>query len=406
MFRAPAVIADASVAPIGDPGVSTFAMAVEAGATVTLEWATDVHPEWSGKEKRHSILRRPRTTFEFRTLLTDAQYRQVISELAGEAASAPIFLVALAHEDLTVGEDATGTSIPVSSLAFCDWAQGGRRIVVVSPSGAQADAIVQTAGGSAIVTTTDVSAVAVRGARIMPAQQVYLDPKQALSRFSVNAGYWTLVAHAQRPLAVPTVGVGATVNSYDGLPVWDVGIQIEEASQPLASGVSLVDVGMRVGAVGWQTEADWMRTLRLDGRSQAEWQWLKAFLEAVRGRWKTFLLPSGRPDLVPVGDASAGTLVVEGGAAGQPNYVTDWFPSLAHRRLKLVKTDGGSAYRKVSSCIDNGNGTQSLTLDSPLAGALGRVELLEQARLQNDSVSVTFRGTRFEFTETAKVVQT
>jgi hypothetical protein len=87
-----------------------------------------------------------------------------------------------------------------------------------------------------------------------------------------------------------------------------------------------------------------------------------------------------------------------------PDYAGDWFPSLAHRRLKLIKTDGSFAYRAVTACSDLG-ATHELALDSPLAGALERVEFLETGRLESDEVQVRWGGTRFEVQVSALVVQ-
>lgn len=390
--------------PIGDAGVATFALPIESGASVTMSWLTDVHSHWNGTEKRHSILRWPRLELRSRAILSDGRHREILSLLAGSASTAPIFLCGLAHEDVVVTSSA-GTTITVTSLVYTDWAQQGQRIVVVSPSGDQADAVIASISGSSIVTTVDVSATAIAGSRVMPALQVLLDPHQPISRHQTGLGEWEIVAVAQAPFATSVVGKGATVHTYDGLPVWDEGIQAEIAAQPLRTGSAVVDLGGRVTAIGWQTQVDWLRAIEIESSSILHWQWFKKFLEAVRGRWQTFLLPSGRPDLVPVGDASSGTLVVEGGGPGQPDYATDWFPSLAHRRLKLVKTDGTFAHRKVSSCIDNGNGTQDLVLDSALTGALDRVELLEQVRLDSDSVRIEWAGPTFRCELIAKVVQ-
>jgi hypothetical protein len=397
------LIANPTILPIGPEGTATFALSVQARSSVTMSWVTDVLPAWSGLEQRRSINRWPRLRFDFQAQLTDAQQRAVLSQLAGSAQSAPIYLLAMPHEDLTIKANAVGTAIVVHSLARCDWAQSGRRVVVVHPNGTTVDGVIQGAAGDTITTTTDLSATAVEGARIMPVHHVHLEPNQTLSRHLTTRGEWQIVALGERPFAVPVMGVGATVNTHDGMPLWDVGIPIEVARRPLRSGAELVDLGGRVTTVGERTQGNWDRPIAIDSSKIADWQWFKAFLDTVRGQQMPFLLPTGSPDLVPIGDASAGTLLVEGPPA--MDYVTDWFPSLAHRRLRLLKADNTFAYRTVTGAIDNGNGTQTLTLASSLAGALSRVEFLETCRLEKPEITVSFDGPRFHSMANALVVQ-
>jgi hypothetical protein len=397
------LIANPTVTPITPAGVLTLAPNVQARSSVTMSWVTDVMKAWSGLEQRRPANRWPRLRFDFVAALSDAQQRAILSSLAGSAQAAPIYSLALAFEDLTIKSNAVGTAIQVHSLARCDWAQSGRRIVVVHPNGTAVDGLIQLAAGDTITTTTDLSATAVEGARIMAAHPVHLEPNQKFDRQLTARSDWHLTAFAERPFAVPLMGVGATVNTHDGIPVWDVGIPLAVARQPLRSGTELADYGSRISAVANWTQSDWERALAVESSKVADWQWLKAFLDAVRGQQMPFLLPTGRPDLVPLGDASGGTLLVEGTPAA--GYVTGWFPSLAHRRLRLLKTDNTFAYRTVSGAIDNGNGTQTLTLASALTGSLARVELLETCRLDRDEVTVTFDGPRFSSSIAASVVQ-
>ena len=75
----------------------------------------------------------------------------------------------------------------------------------------------------------------------------------------------------------------------------------------------------------------------------AERQWWKRFLRTVRGRWKPFLLPTWRPDLTlfaQPGDGADVLLVRE-------DYLDEWFPSAAHRRLLIepVAKASGRAIR-------------------------------------------------------------
>lgn len=393
-------------AGVGGAGAATFAILVEEGASVRYSWKTVIRKAWSGLETRAAVLAKPRQRYEFATILTDAQHRRVLSTLAGNAADAPLFLLGISYEALPV-VSSTLTTVTVNSLAFCDWAVEGQRVVVRSADGELGEGVVQFTTGATIALDVDLTAVAGPGSEIMPAMGVFLETEQALSRYAVNAGTWSLVAYAERNGFAPgsVVGTGATVTTYDSLPVWDRGVALEEAAQPLLTGAELVDLGARIGALGNYDVVDWGRAIRIESSSRDDWQWFRLFLDTVRGQQVAFLLPTGRPDLVPIGDASSGALTVEGPPVDDaPDYASDWFPSLAHRRIKLVKTDGTIAYRTVIACTV-GTGTQELTLNSALAGALERVELLETVRLDSDEVMVKWSGWSFEATIGARVVQ-
>lgn len=407
---APGAAAATGVAPLlhaafGGAGVATFAMLMEAGATVTLQFGTDVKKMLDGTEQRASFRAKPRQRYAFSSLLSDAQHRKLLSTLAGNAATAPLFLLGLPYEEQTV-VSSTSTTITASSLDYSDWKAPGQRIVVVSPAGVQGEAIVQSAAGAVLTVDQDLTAVATRGARVMPAVGVYLEPEQAISRHKVKLGRWELAARMERNgFAGGAVGTGASLTTFDGLAVWDAGVAHAVAAQPLMAGYSIVDLGGRISAIGSYDHPDWGRGVRIDsgGRAAPErWAWLKKFLDSVQGMRKAFLLPTGRPDLVPVGTAASGTLTID--SANGVDYVNDWYPSLAHRRLRLVRTDGTFGYRSVSSLADNGS-TQDLVLDSAFTGTLDRVEFLETVRLASDEVTVKWRGYGFESALIANVVQ-
>ncbi len=236
----------------------------------------------------------------------------------------------------------------------------------------------------------------------MPALAVYLEAEQGFGRHLNNLGRWDLVAREALSGygATSTWGVGATVTTHDGMPVWDRGVALDVASQPIYTGAELVDLGAKISSWSTSDASNWGRAIRLASDTTAEWQWFKKFLSTVRGRQVAFLLPTNRPDMLPVGDASSGTLVITGA-----DYVNDWYPSLAHRRVKLTKADGSIAYRTVTACSDNGNGTQNLTLAAAATGALARIEFLETVRFATDAISVTWRDATFESSPMATVVQ-
>lgn len=386
------------------PGAATFAMWTEAVGRVSYEWRTDIRKAINGLEQRSSRLRKPRQRYEFTAILTDAQQQTLLAVLATNAHLATTFLLGLSYEALPVSSS-TATTITVPTLALCDWAVAGQRILVVHRDGmTTASATIQSVSAPTLTVNTNTTAAAVEGAVVMPAVGVYLDPEQTLPRYRVRAGAWGIAARAERFRFgnAGNTGVGATITTHDSMPVWVAGIGVTDAaSQRIASGVRLLDSGGSVGQMAAFGKADWLRPFELNSSRRSDWQYLKLFLDTIKGRRVPFLLPTGRPDLVSVGDASSGTLVVTSAAA----YVTAWWPSLAHRRVMIVLSTGAVHYRTVTNAVDNGNGTHSLTLASSLAGAIDHVELLEQVRLDHDVVETEINWPMRSTRLVARVVQ-
>lgn len=387
----------------GTAGVATLLADAEVGSTLTLSWTTDVLSAWDGTEQRASVGGpMPRQRYEFAALLTDAQQRAAHGVLARLSAGAPLFSLGLVHEALTVVAS-TSSSITTHGLTLCDWATPGQRVVAVSPAGVVSPlAVVQSASTPDITVDVDLSAYATAGARIMPAMSIRLDPDQPISRHQTALGRWSLAARADRVRygSAGTAGVGAAVTTFASLAVWDRGLDVDGLTdQPLMTGAELVDLGGAISAIGDYTAPQWGRTIAMHSSSRADWQWFKAFLHVVRGRWKAFLVPTGRPDLVPV-SLIANELIISGA-----DYVLDWYPSLAHRRLWLTYADGTSAAFGVTSAEVVTASTQRLYLSASPASLPVRVEFLETVRLESDEVAIHLEATAFEARMTARVVQ-
>lgn len=107
----------------------------------------------------------------------------------------------------------------------------------------------------------------------------------------------------------PAMGAGATVATYAGRPVWDRGIQVEEtAADSIQSLAEIVDLGGLPISIGTAKQADWGRAVYLKRTSVDDWQWIKAFLAAVRGRQRAFWLASFRADLMLATNVISGSI--------------------------------------------------------------------------------------------------
>lgn len=112
--------------------------------------------------------------------------------------------------------------------------------------------------------------------------------------------------------ATRTFGRGATVAEYASRPVWDYRLVIDgntlgDSMQSLAETVDLGGVPVGVGLV---KNPAWGRQIFVRTSDLELQQWIKLFLDTVKGRRRAFWLPTWRADFLP--------LSVAPGAAGVP----------------------------------------------------------------------------------------
>jgi hypothetical protein len=131
------------------------------------------------------------------------------------------------------------------------------------------------------------------------------------------------------------------------------------------------------------------------GRGEVEM--LRRFLRTRRGRLVPCWVPSWRRDLVLGMDAPAASAQLRIRATG---YTARLFPHAARRDLALIPPSGAVLPRRVTAAVDNGDGTETLTLSAPhgvdlLAGeGAGSVlvSFLSFARLADDAAEITWQS--------------
>lgn len=123
----------------------------------------------------------------------------------------------------------------------------------------------------------------------------------------------------------------------------------------------------------------------VDFASITEAKAFKTWLDTVKGRLTAFWVPSYQMDLTPVAPLVAGftemTIVYMG-------YTARLFPSQSRRQIGFVRFNGTVDQREVTAAVDNGDGTETLTLDSAVGAAwpsqIGLVSFVRLMRLTND----------------------
>ena len=122
----------------------------------------------------------------------------------------------------------------------------------------------------------------------------------------------------------------------------------------------------------------------------AEVDELLTFFDTVKGRWKSFWCPSFQDDLELVADVAADDTTVTIRSIGYAAALAD----LVLRRHIAFCFPGNSFYhRRIESAVDNGGGTETLTLSAALDVPYtrsngGTVSFLWHGRLESDAMEV------------------
>ena len=198
--------------------------------------------------------------------------------------------------------------------------------------------------------------------------------------------------------ALGPMGTGATLTMYDGHPVWDRRLpNAGTITDPAHGQTELVDLGGVPVSIGHANDPIWGRALAFQGSGPADRQWLKLMLATVRGVQRFFWLPTWRDDLTFV-SAVGSTITVR---TDDGSDFTAWWPA-QRDRLQLRHADETVEYAKVTARVDNGDGTQTLTLSGSVVDtAIAQVSWLEAVRFDSNTFDVTFKAAQIAMTSSA-----
>jgi hypothetical protein len=120
------------------------------------------------------------------------------------------------------------------------------------------------------------------------------------------------------------------------------------------------------------------------------------FIDDTQGRAQPFWMPSYQRDLVLTANAAAGATAITVQAIG---YTTRLFPVGNYRKhLCFMAPNQTLSFAQVHASVDNGNGTETLTLEDPLAedvvAGVTMVSFLRYVRLEDDELTIEFEGTQ------------
>lgn len=173
--------------PVGPGAPTSFALMLAQDAKLSFSWRTGVFKSYSGKERRSSSVDDPALWFEGSAHLVGDNTRTMRAQLAARAAQGLPFLLGLPHEEISLRAPSSGAVVPVYSTADSDWCLVGQPVYVVHQTRGAVYGVIQAVAADSVTLDVSPGLVGSRGARLMPAVPVYLDPQQGFARYPISA---------------------------------------------------------------------------------------------------------------------------------------------------------------------------------------------------------------------------
>ena len=374
--------------------ITLFSIAPEWGEGMeeTIEYLTDVLRAYSDKEQRRALRQLPRRAMRFRALTLNARDAAGMESLVWGWQNQPYGVPWWPDAQPLLSDVAAGVLVIPVDTADRQFAPGGLLAIWVDEFTFEALSIDSVAAHSVTVTSpTQFAWTGGPGTRVIPIFLCRLPNKVKVSRYSSEIDQIDLafIGEAGQPSPAPSI----SPTQYKGFDVLEVAPNWAGAPLGREYDRSLVTIDPKIGpidvidkggsAIVGQEFPYWLDT-------HPNVTAFRAFILRRFGQLNPFWLPTWDQDLVLFQDV----LSSDSGIRIESEFYSRFlFPTPARRFVAFIPIDGsGNVYRKVTSAVDNGDGTENLVLDSPTGKNFGKnttmISFLTFARLGSDVAAI------------------
>jgi hypothetical protein len=373
--------------------IVVFSVAPEWGVGMkeSISFLTDVFKAYSDNEQRRGLRQLARRGMTFRACALTARNAAGMEAQVWGWQNQPFGVPWWPDQSpMTADTPAGSFSIPCCTTNR-QYAVGGVAIIWVDEYTYEALVITELNPDSiAVSSPTQFSWEAGAATFVMPVFLCRLGAKLDVDRLFSGADQMDLVfiGEAEQPAPAPTNAL-TQYKGYDVLelmPNWATDLKRTYnrsmvTLDPKIGPITVIDKG---GSAVVGQEFPWYL------EDHAAVTTLRAFLLARFGQLNAFWIPTWDQDLVlaqDVGPTDAG-IVIE-----SEFYTQFFFPNKARCYLAFIPEDqSGNVYCEVTAAVDNGDGTETLTLDAPTGksfpAATTMISFLTLARLGSDEAEI------------------
>ncbi len=378
-----------------------LAVAPEYPLEHTLLYLVDTITSWNGTEQRIAIRRQPKQVFNPKIRMDNEEdLRALRADLYLNTNDDVYF--PLWHERVVISTNAaSGQATVTGDFSKSDLAVDDE-VLLMTRGGEYEFGVVNTKSDSNIVLGGNLAASFPRGSSVYPVRLFAVNDQAGINTFPTTASEASVTLEMLDTPALPGYGAAA-LTTYDSLVVLD--------QRPLISGTSAdiferaferMDTEHSIFQYSPVPYASVVTAKRFLSRSPAERQRWKLFFYTIVGGREPFWAPTWKPDLELNAQPGATTsFTVQGDF-----YKTTYYDTNAIKDFQFELADGTVVYRRATNCVDNGNGTQTITVNSALpATAIEVVSFLEKCRLGSGTVSYSHNATYSELKFSVVTVQ-
>jgi len=370
-------IGSPSVHIVGNRAVPT-SFVPQRDVTETLEWKTDVI-RTKASEQRIALRHAPRQTFTYKYWLDERQAARLRAMFHGW--SHRVFALPVWTEGEYIGPVAKGATEIKVSTAHADYRVGAPVFIWQDD---EANTLINVTAVSATGLTLEFPvAFEFTSAYVMPVRYAKSRglnlTREASKRTVAEVEYWAFNGRDKfTDIKLPV---------YQKLPVLtDVMIHLGKHEEKIIREVATID--NEIGLI--QTDpifshTDEHYTLSWEATNRADLWRIRQWLYSLKGRLKTFWLPTGSADLVLTQPVLAGSNIMQVRTISYSLYYTV-------RALQMVFRNGSIKYFTVTGSQMNG-GIDNLLLSEPVTavimpGDVERISLMCIVRLDSDRVEI------------------
>lgn len=364
-----------------------------------LEFRTDAIPAMDGSEQTRKTRRTPRRRFEF-ALTTDQAHRRTMANIAWARGARTVYLPLWTEGVQLQANLASGTDVVPVDVAGREFGDGQVAIVIGPTPDVHQLVEVEAVEADHLQLTGVTERAFPAGSWVHPVRRARLDAAFSTSAFTRSAVYGRQRWLVDEPNPYPAV---APATVYRDFPVLDTRpgyardpeTSLDRMAYRVDDDVGLVADHDDVGIPLYRQVHDW----NLVGRVQLN-AW-RSMVYALNGKRNSLWVPTWLDDLVlasSMGSGATAMVVAWSGYAARIAQATN------RRDLRVELVNGTVLYRRIMASVDNGNGTETLTLNAALGVAVtpaqvAQVSFMALCRSDSDQYEIGWwRGDQADVT--------
>lgn len=378
------------------------------GITERLEYYTNIIESKSGFEQRIRVRKYPRRQIEFTILLadnSDVTRASILRSLYHNQmmfAYGKTWLVPIWHDvdSLNSTLNSGSTSISINTL-YRDYNDG--EYVCLFNTFEDAEILkISTINSTTINLSGPTSKTWPLGTKIIPVKQCVIgDEITKGSVFTYNVENNTIIWDYIHPNVASTWRT-TTYNPAYTYKGYDVYLEkhnfVEDSTNEIYNPQRRLDYATGVFRVDQRFKNTKERTtVNLLLRNRQKYSEFLGFLDYRAGKYKAFWYPTFAQDfqITNSGTSSDSSFICK--YVGYSTYIKQ---NNARKDIIFMKTDGTPVFRRITGSVNNGDGTETITIDQPFGfnwsnSSFEYVSMLRLVRLDSDVIEISHETNEF-----------